>query len=156
MVLGTVIIVTHNSSSCIRACLQALVPFQGWKVVMVDNNSTDDTIQEAGTCALEVLTLSNSHNLGFASAVNQAARVGEGDLLVLLNPDTIAAAGSLDKLADALRADTAGAAGGVLQATEGLHRSKASYHRKHAGRSLAGKPRLAEQSLECALPLPGP
>lgn len=120
MVLGTVIIVTHNSRSCIRACLQALVPFQGWKVVMVDNNSTDDTIQEAGTCALEVLTLSNSHNLGFASAVNQAARVGEGDLLVLLNPDTIAAAGSLDKLADALRADTAGAAGGVLQAADGL------------------------------------
>src|SRR5216684_6086711 len=120
MVLGTVIIVTHNSSSCIRACLQALVPFQGWKVVMVDNNSTDDTIQEAGTCALEVLTLSNSHNLGFASAVNQAARVGEGDLLVLLNPDSIAAAGSLDKLADALRADTAGAAGGGLQAADGL------------------------------------
>src|SRR5216684_6898724 len=120
MVLGTVIIVTHNSSSCIRACLQALVPFQGWKVVMVDNNSTDDTIQEAGTCALEVLTLSNSHNLGFASAVNQAARVGEGDLLVLLNPDTIAAAGSLDKLADALRADTLGAAGGLLQGADGL------------------------------------
>src|ERR1700726_2366860 len=120
MVLGTVIIVTHNSSSCIRACLQALVPFQGWKVVMVDNNSTDDTIQEAGTCALELLTLNNSRNVGFAGAVNQAARVAEGDLLVILNPDTIAAAGSLDNLADALRRDIVGASGGLLLGADGL------------------------------------
>ncbi len=87
---------------------------------MVDNNSTDDTIQEAGACALEVLTLSNSHNVGFASAVNQAAKVAEGDVLMILNPDAIAAAGALDKLADALRADTAGAAGGLLQGADGL------------------------------------
>src|ERR1700704_4658336 len=120
MVLGTVIIVTHNSRSCIRACLQALVPFHRWKVVMVDNNSTDDTVQEAGTCALDVLTLSNSHNVGFASAVNQAARVAEGDLLVILNPDTIATAGSLDNLADALRTETVGACGGLLLGADGL------------------------------------
>jgi GT2 family glycosyltransferase len=120
MVLGTVIIVTRNSRSCIRACLQALVPFSKWKIVMVDNNSTDDTIQEAGTCGLEVLTLSNSHNAGFASAVNQAAKVAEGDVLVVLNPDTIATAGSLDKLGEALRADTVGAAGGLLLSEGGL------------------------------------
>ena len=118
--LGTIVIVTHNSRSCIRACLQALVTFQGWKVVMVDNNSTDDTIQEAGTCALKLLTLSNSHNVGFASAVNQAARVAEGDLLVILNPDTIATEGSLDRLADALRTDTVGASGGLLLGADGL------------------------------------
>jgi GT2 family glycosyltransferase len=87
---------------------------------MVDNNSTDDTIQEAGACALEVLTLSNSHNVGFASAVNQAAKVAEGDVLMILNPDAIAAAGALDKLADALRGDTVGAAGGLLQGADGL------------------------------------
>src|SRR5260370_15448491 len=120
MVLGTVIIVTHNSRSCICACLQALVPFSKWKVVMVDNNSTDDTIQEAGTCALEVLTLSNSHNAGFASAVNQAAKVAEGNVLVLLNPDTIATAGSLDNLAAALRADTVAASGGLLLGADRL------------------------------------
>ena len=96
---------------------------------------TDDTIQEAGICTLEVLRLSNSQNVGFGSAANQGAKVAEGDVLVLLNPDTIATVGSLDKLADALRADTVGAAGGLPQ--KGLHRSKAHYHRKHARRSLA-------------------
>lgn len=99
---GTIIVVTHNSRDCIRACLQALVTFPQWKVVMVDNNSTDDTFQEAGASGLDVLILSTSHNVGFASAVNQAAKVAEGNALVILNPDTIATAGSLDKLGDAL------------------------------------------------------
>jgi N-acetylglucosaminyl-diphospho-decaprenol L-rhamnosyltransferase len=117
---GTIIVVTHNSRDCIRACLQALVTFPQWKVVMVDNNSTDDTFQEAGASGLEVLILSNSHNVGFAGAVNQAAKVAEGNVLVILNPDTIATAGSLDKLGDALRADMVGAAGGLLLGADGL------------------------------------
>src|SRR5258708_39071992 len=114
MAVGTVVVVTHNSGSHIRACLQALVPFTHWKVVIVDNNSTDDTIHETRNCSREVLTLMNDHNAGFAGAVNQAARIADGDVLVILNPDTIATVGSLDKLADALRAETVGAAGGHL------------------------------------------
>jgi len=114
MAVGTVVVVTHNSASHIPACLQALVPFTQWKVVVVDNHSTDDTIQVSRTSSREVLTLINDHNAGFAAAVNQAAGVAEGDVLVILNPDTIATAASLDKLADALRADTVGAVGGLL------------------------------------------
>jgi len=117
--LGTVAIVSHNSGDCIRECLQALVPFTKWKVVLVDNNSTDDTVRRAQTSPLEVYTVINSQNVGFAGAVNQAAKVAEGDVLVVLNPDTIATAGSLDKLAEALRADPAGAAGGLLLSKAG-------------------------------------
>jgi N-acetylglucosaminyl-diphospho-decaprenol L-rhamnosyltransferase len=91
-----------------------------WKIVVIDNNSTDDTFEEAAASGLEPIRLSNSHNVGFAGAVNQAAKFAEGDVLVLLNPDTIATAGSLDKLADALRVTTAGAAGGLLVGTDGL------------------------------------
>jgi GT2 family glycosyltransferase len=112
--LGTVVVVTHNSGGCIRTCLQALASFTQWKVVLVDNHSTDDTVRTARTLPLEMYMLINSHNVGFAGAVNQAARVAEGDVLVILNPDTIATAGSLDKLADTLRAETVGAAGGLL------------------------------------------
>jgi len=120
MPLGTVVIVTHNSGGCIRACLQALEPFTQWKVVLVDNNSTDDTIQEARKVRLEIRTLINSHNAGFAGAVNQAAKVAEGDFLVILNPDTIPTAGSLDKLAQAFRSDAVGAAGGLLMGKDNL------------------------------------
>jgi len=114
MAVGTVVIVTHNSGGCVRACLRALEPFSQWKVVLVDNASTDDTIQEVGRTALAVRTLINAHNAGFAAAVNQGVRLAEGDFLVILNPDTIATAGSLDKLAKALEKENVGAAGGLL------------------------------------------
>jgi GT2 family glycosyltransferase len=118
-VLGTVVVVSYNSGGCIRQCLQALAPFTQWKIVLVDNNSTDDTVRIVSTLPLEICTVINAQNAGFASAVNQAAKLAEGDVLVLLNPDTIATAGSLDKLADALRADTVGAAGGLLLGADG-------------------------------------
>jgi GT2 family glycosyltransferase len=119
-VLGTVLMVSHNSGGCIRQCLQALVPFTKWKAILVDNNSADDTVSEARAAYPGMYTLINSHNAGFAGAVNQAAKVAEGDVLVILNPDTIATAGSLDKLAEALRTDTVGAAGGLLLSEGGL------------------------------------
>jgi N-acetylglucosaminyl-diphospho-decaprenol L-rhamnosyltransferase len=120
MPVGTIVIVTHDSSGCIGPCLRALAPFGEWKVVVVDNNSKDDTVREAQANPLEVHTIISSHNLGFAGAVNQAVKVAEGDFLVILNPDVIATAGSLDKLVQALRTDTVGAAGGLLMGEDGL------------------------------------
>ena len=120
MPVGTIIIVTHNSGSHIGPCLEALMPFAQWKVVLVDNESKDDTVRQAHAVPLEVHTLINSHNAGFASAVNQAVKLAEGDFLVILNPDAKATAGSLDKLAQALLTDTVGAAGGLLTGEDGL------------------------------------
>lgn len=107
-------IVTHNSADCIARCLQALVPFTEWKVVVVDNDSKDDSVGVARTLALTVHLLINSRNVGFAAAVNQALKAAEGPTLLILNPDTVASAGSLDTLAKALRTDGVGAAGGLL------------------------------------------
>lgn len=120
MPLGTIVIVTHDSGGCIAACLQALVPFRQWKVVLIDNASADDTLRRAQAIPLEVELVSNSHNAGFAGAVNQAIKVAEGDFFVILNPDAIATPGSLDELVRALRTDNVGAAGGLLMGEDGL------------------------------------
>jgi GT2 family glycosyltransferase len=81
---------------------------------MVDNHSTDNTIPEAQAVALEMHVLINSHNTGFAGALNQAFKVAEGDLVVILNPDIIVTPGSFDKLAQALGTHGVGAACGLL------------------------------------------
>jgi N-acetylglucosaminyl-diphospho-decaprenol L-rhamnosyltransferase len=120
MPVGTVVIVTHDSGGCIGSCLKALVPFRQWKVVLIDNDSKDDTIRQAKAVPLEISTLINSRNEGFAGAVNQAVKVAQGDFFVILNPDAIATAGSLDKLVEALQADTVGAAGGLLTGQDRL------------------------------------
>src|SRR5258708_37029050 len=108
--LGTVVIVSHNSGAYIPACLQALAPFTKWKVILVDNNSTDDTVSEARTAYPGMHTLINSHNSGFYGAVNQAPKTSEGHVLVILNPDHVATAGLLDKLAETGRTNTTRAA----------------------------------------------
>lgn len=119
MVRGTVAIVTHNSAEHIARCLRALIPCQAWKVVLVDNNSQDDSVRAARAVLPEAQILVNSHNAGFAAAVNQAMKVAEGEVLVILNPDTIASPGSLDHLVRTLRMDGVGAVGGLLVDEEG-------------------------------------
>ena len=120
MVQGTVVIVTHNSADCIDRCLQALTPFTQWKVVVVDNDSKDGSVDVVRSLPLAVDLLINSHNVGFAAAVSQAVKAAEGSTLVILNPDTDASAGSLDQLAKVLSEDDVGAAGGLLVGQEGM------------------------------------
>lgn len=93
---GLVSIVTYNSSATVNACLDALQAAAGrssvdWKVVVVDNCSSDDTPEILGrrrrtSGDLEVVL--NDHNAGFAVAVGQTtAAAPDRDLLVLVNPD---------------------------------------------------------------------
>ncbi|HSH58375.1 MAG TPA: glycosyltransferase family 2 protein [Acidimicrobiales bacterium] len=96
---GLVSIVTYNSSATIDACLDALETAVGgsaldWKVVVVDNCSSDDTAeilrrrQRRRQRAFVLEVILNEDNAGFAAAVGQAtAAAPERDLLVLVNPD---------------------------------------------------------------------
>jgi N-acetylglucosaminyl-diphospho-decaprenol L-rhamnosyltransferase len=120
MPAGTVVIVTHNSGGCIGACLKALAQSREWKVVVVDNDSKDDTVQKAQAVSHGVHLLINSRNAGFAGAVNQAVKIAEGNYLAILNPDVIPTGGSMDQLARTLESDAVGAAGGVLMGEDGL------------------------------------
>jgi GT2 family glycosyltransferase len=86
----------------------------------VDNGSTD------GTCALVrdrypwVHLVEAGRNLGFAAGNLRAAEHARGDVLVLLNPDTVVLSGALDALASALLADDGRAiAGACLLAEDG-------------------------------------
>lgn len=77
------------------------------EIIVVDNASTDNSVpsikrlqNEFPDIALTVL--SNSKNLGFAGANNQAFQKATGRYLLLLNSDTLVQAGALDKLVAAM------------------------------------------------------
>lgn len=120
MVSGSVILVTYNSSDCIAACLHALRAADDWDVILVDNASTDSTADIAEKAFADVRILVNKENRGFAAAVNQGFEATESDVCVVLNPDVIAHAGSLDRLARCLAPEHIGAAGGLLTESDGL------------------------------------
>ena len=101
MLRCSAIIVTYNSAERIGACLEALAE-DGCEIVVVDNASTDATVGRVEDFVAwhELRLLANDHNLGFAAAVNQGARIATGDVLLLLNPDAIAEPGAVKALLD--------------------------------------------------------
>ena len=89
------LIVTYNSERCIGACLESLrwqEPKAGLEIVVVDNGSQDATVEVVRRFP-DVKLIASPGNLGFAAAVNRAARQASGDALLILNPDTICRSG---------------------------------------------------------------
>ncbi|NCC30915.1 MAG: glycosyltransferase family 2 protein, partial [Chloroflexia bacterium] len=93
----------HNSAREIGACLDALQRHTrlDHEVILVDNASGDTSLEIAKQCA-GVRLLANMENIGFAAAVNQAARLAQGRYLLLLNPDTRVHEQAVDRLASYL------------------------------------------------------
>lgn len=103
----SVIIVTYNSRDHIDRCLGSLVehaPAIEHDIVVVDNASTDDTSAAIRARWTGVRVIEAGANLGFARANNLGIQQTSGDLILLLNPDTIVQAGSIDTLISALDA----------------------------------------------------
>lgn len=109
------IIVTHNSSATISACLAALA-HEPCEIIVVDNASTDDTLHgvEQLVAWHPVRLLTNEENRGFGAAANQGIREAGGDLFLILNPDAIAEPGAVSALLDCAQSTHASAAGGAL------------------------------------------
>ena len=88
-----VIIVNWNTGSQLRACLAALAQSrqEGYRlerVVVVDNASTDQSLEELDCASLPLAIIKNDVNRGFAAACNQGAAASSADYLLFLNPDT--------------------------------------------------------------------
>lgn len=83
---GTIIIPVLNESETIRHCLARLkyLRTQGWKIVVVDGGSEDDTVEQAEHGADVVVQALR----GRANQMNAGARQSEGEMLVFLHADT--------------------------------------------------------------------
>lgn len=117
---GSAIVVAYNSAPQVKACLTSITRNPGWDVLVIDNASSDPIAQQVTEGPSQLRLVRNSSNRGFAAAANQGEGLSSSDLLVLLNPDTVAQPGSLDKLARAFDDPSVGAAGGALLDAKGL------------------------------------
>lgn len=88
----SVVIVSYNCRDFLRLCLDSLL----WakrddiEVIVVDNASTDSTVQLLKNDYPTVVVVENSENVGFGKACNQGMQIAQGRYLLMLNPDTIA------------------------------------------------------------------
>ncbi|MBL8010026.1 MAG: glycosyltransferase [Flavobacteriales bacterium] len=88
----SVIIVNYNVRAYLEQCLRAVfAAMEGvpGEVFVVDNQSTDGSVEMVRERFPQVRLLANTENVGFSRANNQAIREAKGDHILLLNPDTI-------------------------------------------------------------------
>ena len=59
------------------------------EVIVVDNNSVDDSVNYIRSRFPEVLVIANTENLGFSKANNIGLERARGEFVLILNPDTV-------------------------------------------------------------------
>ena len=94
----SVVIVSYNVRELLTACIDSVVKASEGidaEVFVVDNKSADDTVEVISRDYPWVHLISNKENLGFSKANNIAIRQSEGEYVLLLNPDTVVAEGTL-------------------------------------------------------------
>ena len=119
----SIIVVSLNTKDLLLDCLASVfetikgILFEVW---VVDNNSTDGTVEAIRERYPAVNIIKNKENVGFAAANNQALRQINGDYALLLNTDTVLTNGSIKELYDFMEANPeAGMACGQLLNQDG-------------------------------------
>jgi GT2 family glycosyltransferase len=125
----SVVIVSFNTRDILRRCLQALYDAtvgRSVQVIVVDNASTDGTIEMLQSQFPDVVTVANAENTGFAAANNQGIELAEAESLLFLNSDAFVTTEAIRAGLEVLRRPGVGMAGvdlvnadGSFQATSG-------------------------------------
>jgi len=96
----TVVIPNWNGARFLDTCLSSLrrQTYRGFETVVVDNGSSDGSVELARRAFPEVRVISLPENRGFSAAVNAGIRVSGKELVALLNNDTEVDPGWLEAL----------------------------------------------------------
>jgi len=87
-----IVIVNYNGGSYLHECLRSVSAtrrshFSLGTVALVDNASSDGSVDAVQQGQLPLVVIRNRQNRGFAAACNQGATIGRSDLILFLNPD---------------------------------------------------------------------
>ncbi len=85
----SIVIVNYNTRDLLLSCLKSISKFFPSKteIVVIDNASSDDSVQALKKPYPQVKIIKNVSNLGFAKACNQGIKVAQGALIFLVNSD---------------------------------------------------------------------
>jgi N-acetylglucosaminyl-diphospho-decaprenol L-rhamnosyltransferase len=103
MIDVSIVIVNYNVKEYILRCIQSIYTTIGtaitFEIIVVDNNSTDGSIEAIEKDFKEVRIIKNLENAGFPAANNQGFKIANGDKIMMLNPDTEIVENAIARLA---------------------------------------------------------
>lgn len=103
---ASIVIVTYGQRALTEQCLRSLEACLGdglgreWELVLVDNNSPDDTPELLRSWADRATVRLLDHNRNFAGGCNLGASASRGEVLIFLNNDTEVTPGALETLVE--------------------------------------------------------
>ncbi len=119
----SVVIVNWNVCDLLRRCLASIDANRGdlsLEVIVVDNASSDDSVQMVKEEFPHVRLIASQKNLGYTGGNNLGAREARGRYLLILNPDTEIVGDALQQMVAYLDAHpTAGVVGPQLRYPDG-------------------------------------
>ncbi len=117
----SIVIVSYNVRTYLEHCLQSVQKAAEEleaEVFVVDNASSDDTVEVVRQRYPWVQLIANSENLGFAGANNIAIRQAVGEYVLLLNPDTVVGEDTLREAVAFMDAHPQAGGAGVMMHNE--------------------------------------
>ncbi len=114
-----IVIPNCNGEGYLKECLKSLnrINYNNFSIVMVDNGSSDNSIQMVKNNFPDVVVITNNKNLGFAGACNQGIKYAlenKAGYILLLNNDTIVDPYFLDKMVLAAEENKVGIVGAKI------------------------------------------
>lgn len=96
----SIIVVSYNTRDMTLACLRSVVAQTTlpYELLIMDNASSDGSAEAIADEFPDARFFAEVENHGFAKANNMLAELATGDLVLLLNPDTVILDGAIDKL----------------------------------------------------------
>ena len=97
----SVVILNYNVRYFLELCLksiQAATKHLEAEIIVVDNNSTDDSCKMVKTMFPKVKLIENKENVGFSKGNNIGVYQAIGEYVCILNPDTVVAEDTFEKV----------------------------------------------------------
>lgn len=111
----SIIIVSFNVRDYLLACVASIKKNTAgiaYEIIIVDNNSSDNSADAVIEAYPDVKLIRNSGNPGFARANNQAFEKSAGEFLLLLNPDTEVKPGAIERVLEFIKYEKTAAIAG--------------------------------------------
>lgn len=102
----SIILINWNSKNVIFDCIDSLnetIKKHTYEIIVVDNNSTDGSLQTLEKKYKNIKLIKNKFNNLFAGANNQGYKISKGEKIFILNSDTKVTEGAVDKMLDYMK-----------------------------------------------------
>lgn len=107
----SIIIVSYNTANLTEKCVKAALGSTGFakgeiEIIVVDNNSSDNTVSLLKKKYPSIKIISSPKNLGFGAGNNQGVKIARGEYILLLNTDAFLMPDTLSRLVAVLMRDS--------------------------------------------------